>query len=77
MNLSEHPFPPGTKVETNEEYFDLLGRRVAGTVVHMFPDPPNTITVMRWEHQEGNIIPEHTGNAVLMMTKDLQKVQTH
>lgn len=67
-----HPFPVGTKVKTNESYFKKFGRRVIGTSVPMNPLPPNEITIVRWEHQEGNIVPEHLGNKVMMMSKDLE-----
>jgi hypothetical protein len=39
--------------------------------------PPDEITIVKWLHQEGNIIPEHQDNAVLMMSKDLQKHSPH
>lgn len=67
-----HPFPVGTRVETNEAYFKQFGRKVIGTSVAMNPMPPNEITIVRWEFQEGNINPDHAGNNVLMMSKDLQ-----
>ena len=35
-----HPFPPGTKVETDDEYFRLFGRRLKGVSVAMNPLPP-------------------------------------
>lgn len=65
-----HPFPIGTKVQTNNEYFKTFGRRVIGESIAV---SPIQITIVRWEHQEGNIIPQHQGNAVLMMSKDLEK----
>lgn len=68
-----HPFPVGTKVETNADYYFKFGRKVIGTSVAINPTAPNEITVVRWEFQEGNIIPDHLGNNVLMMSKDLQK----
>jgi hypothetical protein len=67
-----HPFPPGTKVETNMEYFKKFGRRVKGVSVAIEPLPPNELTFVRWEIQEGNIIPEHQNQVVLMLSKDLQ-----
>jgi hypothetical protein len=67
-----HPFPPGTKVETNDEYFELFGRKVKGVSVAMNPLPPKEITLVRWEYQEGNIIPEHQNQIVLMMSKYLR-----
>jgi hypothetical protein len=69
-----HPFPPGTKVETTDEYFEKFGRRVKGISVAIgsMPLPPNEITLVRWESQEGNIIPEHQNQIVLMMSKYLR-----
>jgi hypothetical protein len=69
-----HPFPPGTKVETNDEYFEKFGRRVKGVSVAIgsAPLPPSEITFVRWESQEGNVIPEHQNQIVLMMSKDLR-----
>lgn len=70
-----HPFLAGTKVQTNEEYFKTFGRKVIGTVIATNPIPPKVITVVKWEYQEGNVIPEHLGNAVIMLTKDLEKLE--
>ncbi len=70
-----HPFPAGTKVQTSESYFKKFGRRVIGTSVEMNPFPLNHITVVKWEFQEGNIIPDHLGNKVMMMSKDLEVYQ--
>lgn len=67
-----HPFPEGTRVETNDEYFKQFGRKVIGTSVDFNPLPPNEITVVRWESQYGNKIPKHQGNKVIMMSNDLQ-----
>lgn len=67
-----HPFPIGTKVETNKEYFNKFGRRVVGETVALDPMPPEEITVVMWLHQEGNVIDAHQGNAVVMLTQDLQ-----
>jgi hypothetical protein len=75
--INLHPFPVGTKVETNKDYFNLLGRKVIGESVTFNPMPPDEITIVKWLHQEGNIIPEHQDNAVLMMSKDLQKHSPH
>lgn len=66
-----HPFPASTKVETNQTYFNRFGRKVIGESVEMHLSPPDDITAVKWLHQEGNIIPEHQNNVVLMMSKDL------
>lgn len=68
-----HPFPIGTKVQTNKEYFRNFGRKVIGESIAFNPMPPKEITIVRWEHQEGNVISEQQGKAVLMMSKDLEK----
>jgi hypothetical protein len=67
-----HPFPVGKKVMTNDEYFNTFGRRVIGTSIAFKEILPKAVTLVRWEHQEGKIIPDHQGNVVLMMTKDLE-----
>jgi len=73
-----HPFPPGTKVTTNQAYFELYGRKVTGeSIVLKDAYPPPHLTVMRWEHQEGNVIQAHQGNAVIMMTADLEALVKH
>lgn len=72
-----HPFPVGTRVETNEEYFKQFGRKVIGTSVAMNPMPPNVVTIVRWDFQEGKTIPSQTGHNVLMLSKDLQIYRTH
>ena len=71
--MMTHPFPEGTRIMTNERYYQLFKRKVIG--VSVFPkgiQPPPEITVMRWEYQEGNVIPEQQGQLVLMMSKDLK-----
>jgi hypothetical protein len=72
--MKMHPFPPGTRVETNQKYFELFGRRVKGVsvAIESLPLPPSEITFVRWEYQEGNVIPEHQNQIVMMMSKYLQ-----
>lgn len=52
----------------------MFGRRVVGKVVDVFTGFQRTpeATVVLWERQEGRVIPEHTGNAVIMLTRQLQ-----
>ena len=70
--ITMHPFPPGTKVVTNMEYFKKFGRIVKGVSVAIEPSLPKEFTFVRWESQEGNIIPEHQNQVVLMLSKDLE-----
>ncbi len=71
-----HPFPVGTKVQTNKGYFEKFGRKVIGvSVEYRDVPPPDKYTIVRWIHQEGNEIPEHIGNKVMMMSKDLEVYQ--
>jgi hypothetical protein len=74
MERDNHPFPHGTKVITNNDYLKQFGRRVIGESVFLDNVPVTEhVTIVRWEHQEGNIIPDHQGNMVLMMTRDLER----
>jgi hypothetical protein len=75
--LIVHPFPVGTRVETNDNYFKQFGRKMVGTSVAMNPTPPKELTIFRCEFQEGNIIPDHAGNNVLMLSKDLQEYKSN
>lgn len=68
-----HPFPPGTEVETTEEYFKGFRRKVLGEVVVSAVEPPSHITMVKWTHQYGNRISEYQDKNVMMMTKDIQK----
>lgn len=71
-----HPFPPGTEVETNQNYFNMFGRKIKGVSVShdKAPNPPDEITLVRWLYQEGNSIPQQQNQIVIMMSKDLQLV---
>lgn len=63
---------------TDEEYFEMFGRRVTGTVKSnsmIKPPPPPGIVLVLWEHQEGEVIPEHSGNVVFMLTRNLRRVK--
>jgi hypothetical protein len=73
---AEMAFEEGTKVRTNEEYFKRFNRVVYGTVkVHPNVPSPPEVTLVLWEKQEGQQIPVHTGNVVVMMTKDLVQIE--
>jgi hypothetical protein len=61
---------PGDKVQTNDAYFNLLGRRVYGEVESVVAE--GHCTIVRWDKQIGNQIPDHQGQRVLMMTRDLE-----
>ncbi|SDN46990.1 hypothetical protein SAMN04488137_4575 [Fictibacillus solisalsi] len=63
-------FAPGTKVETNDSYYEMFKRRVKGEVINF--NPLLDAVTMKWEHQEGIIIPEQQDEHVLMKTEDLQ-----
>lgn len=66
-------FLVGTKVQTNQQYFNLFGRKVVGEVVEHPEIPPSDhVTLVRWKYQEGNEIPEHLNNIVAMMARDLE-----
>lgn len=65
-------------METNEEYFEMYGRNVVGTVMEysmIKPPPPPGIVLVQWERQEGNAIPEHSDNVVFMLTRDLRIIE--
>lgn len=76
-----HSFPVGTKVETNEVYFEKFGRRVVGVSAEMPIKPSNRLmpilTAVRCEYQEGNAVKEYLGNVVVMLTSDLKKHVLH
>jgi hypothetical protein len=64
----------GTKVKTNQQYFDKLGRNVFGIVENNIDTSNPTVTVIRVMHQIGNIIPEHHEQLVVMLKDDLEIV---
>lgn len=66
-----HPFPTGTKLVTNDDYYEKFGRRVIGEALTV-DGTPEGVTLMKWLHQEGNVIKAHQDQHVLMMTQDLE-----
>ncbi|MGN5650312.1 hypothetical protein [Bacillus sp. Brlt_9] len=58
----------GTKVKTNDKYFKTFGRTSFGNVVFSFN---NLFCIVNVTHQVGKVIPEHTGQDVTFLMKDL------
>ena len=66
----------GTKVKTNQGYFDKFGRMIYG-VIENNVDPNNpSVTMVRVKDQEGNVIIEHQNQLLVMMKKDLEIVES-
>lgn len=69
-------FELGEFVETNDNYFAMYGRRVQGIVViPNWTTPLKTLTIVKWLHQEGNIIECQQNQMVMMLTRYLQRVK--
>lgn len=73
-------FEQGTKVKTNNYYFEKYGRTVIGitqdlsSFTEVSDEQKEVLSIVRWDEQTGNIIPEHQNNCVLMMNYDLELV---
>ena len=61
----------GKNVTTNAGYVKRFGRRVFGTVIDIHED---AVCVVNVKKQVGNIIPEHTGNNVVFLVRDLEEI---
>lgn len=70
-------FNHGDQVVTNQKYFNQLGRRVYGTVIVHENMPKSEYAVLvRWDRQEGKIIPAHQDNLVVMRACDLENIRS-
>lgn len=61
----------GTKVKTNDKYFETFKRTTYGEVVWSYNNLFCTVNVKK---QMGKVIPEHTGQDVVFLMKDIVKV---
>jgi hypothetical protein len=61
----------GTKVKTNDKYFETFERTTYGEVVWSHN---NLFCIVKVKKQIGKVIPEHTGQDVAFLVRDLVKV---
>ncbi|MED2737728.1 hypothetical protein [Bacillus toyonensis] len=60
----------GTSVKTNDKYFEKFGRITFGNVVSVHK---NLYCIVNVKQQIGKVIPEHTGQDVAFLVRDLVK----
>ncbi|MFB5758908.1 hypothetical protein [Paenibacillus medicaginis] len=64
----------GTKVMTNDDYYNKYGRRIFGVVESEIDSDNETVTCIQVMNQQGRVIPEHQEKLVIMMIDDLEIV---